>query len=399
MRDDVVEPARRGSWAVAEDGPYRLPASSLLGIPADPAADDVVAALGPQGAARAARDTALAPGAGADAPTLAALVEARLGPVALDRLVAPVTRGVYSLDPGLVDHRRLAPSLAERVAAGSSLTAAVAGMRAAAPPGAAVRGVRGGLWRVAERLEGELERLGVLVRTGTRVDALELDAAADTWVAGTAGPGPSLAARRVLVTVDPASGVRIAGGCAAEVVAPPTIPAVVVALLVQAPELDAFPRGTGALVAASSRAERAPLGVAAKALTHATAKWRWLAEGLPPGTHVLRLSYGPPTPGARGAVTHELDDAVLRELARRDAAAILGVELSPGRVLALDRRAWRLPVPAVRVGRGAELERARERARALPGLALAGTWIDGTGLATVVPASERAVDDLLADPR
>ena len=33
-------------------------------------------------------------------------------------------------------------------------------------------------------------------------------------------------------------------------------------------------------------------GIKAKALTHATAKWDWLADEAGPGTHVLRLSYG-----------------------------------------------------------------------------------------------------------
>ena len=60
---------------------------------------------------------------------------------------------------------------------------------------------------------------------------------------------------------------------------------VLATLVVDSAELDAAPRGTGLLVAPGAS------GIRAKALTHATAKWAWLAEAAGPHRHVLRLSY------------------------------------------------------------------------------------------------------------
>ncbi|MFC0198255.1 hypothetical protein ACFFIR_15400, partial [Microbacterium arthrosphaerae] len=135
-----------------------------------------------------------------------------------------------------------------------SLSGAVAQLRAAAPPGAAVAGIRGGIHRLVPALADDLERRGGDIRLRTRVDDLDaLDGTvviAAPGVAGTTGTG-----RRIdLVT-----------------------------LVVEQEELDAAPRGTGLLVAAG-----APVG--ARALTHATAKWEWLREAAG-GRHVVRLSY------------------------------------------------------------------------------------------------------------
>jgi len=60
---------------------------------------------------------------------------------------------------------------------------------------------------------------------------------------------------------------------------------VVAIAVVDAPDLDHAPRGTGALV------EVGVEGIAARAFTHSSAKWPWLANDLPAGRHVVRLSY------------------------------------------------------------------------------------------------------------
>jgi len=60
-------------------------------------------------------------------------------------------------------------------------------------------------------------------------------------------------------------------------------------LAVRAPELDDAPVSQGLLVAPAPADEQP---VAAKALSHLNVKWPWLADQLPPHTHLLRLSYG-----------------------------------------------------------------------------------------------------------
>jgi len=139
--------------------------------------------------------------------------------------------------------------------------------------------------------------------------------------------------------------------------------------------LDAAPRGTGVLVAPGTP------GVTAKALTHSSAKWAWLADAAG-GRHVVRLSYG--RAGAANPL-EGLDDDGVAALAVADAAALLGVPLERSAVRAVGRSAWRDALSQAAVGQ-------RDRARALeevlesePGLELAGSWLAGTGRASVVP--------------
>ncbi|MGO2112624.1 MAG: NAD(P)-binding protein, partial [Pseudoclavibacter sp.] len=100
---DVVAPETRGSWGHADGEAYPLPKTGLLGIPAHAAAPDVRAAIGIEGAARAAADATLTPDVGERAASLAELARIRMGERVVDRLVAPVARGVYSTDPELLD--------------------------------------------------------------------------------------------------------------------------------------------------------------------------------------------------------------------------------------------------------------------------------------------------------
>lgn len=186
---------------------------------------------------------------------------------------------------------------------------------------------------------------------------------------------------------------------------------VLATLVLDSPALDAAPRGTGVLVA------RAVPGVRAKALTHATAKWGWLAEAAGPGRHVVRLSYGraddersdrhhepqpqPPTvdqPGASATDPLPADLDGLTSLALRDATQILGVPLTPDRLLASARVRWSqsLPVPSAEHRR--TVEQVRTAVGTVPGLAVVGAWVAGNGLASVVPDARATAAALAASP-
>jgi oxygen-dependent protoporphyrinogen oxidase len=160
----------------------------------------------------------------------------------------------------------------------------------------------------------------------------------------------------------------------------------VATLVLDAPDLDAAPRGTGLLVA-----EDAHAGVAAKALTHATAKWAWLADAAGPGRHVVRLSYGQ-TGHANPA--QGIDDDALRALALRDVAALLGVALEPTQVAGFARAVWTNAVSRAARGQAARVDAVREAVAATPGLEATGAWIAGTGLASVVPDAQAAASRL-----
>jgi len=207
-----------------------------------------------------------------------------------------------------------------------------------AAPGSRVAGIRGGIVRLVDELEADLERFGVEVRLNSRVS--ELTSAGLTV-------GRDRLAGQVLVAA-PGGGVE----------ADPGRRLTLVTLVVDQTELDAAPRGTGVLVA-----EGAP-GVEARALTHLTVKWPWLAERAG-GLHALRLSYdGAP------------QDAALR--APRDAAALLGMPI--GRVVDTASVTW---------------ERAAPRRHSVDGIRYVGEAGAGTGLAAVIGQAEAEADELL----
>jgi protoporphyrinogen/coproporphyrinogen III oxidase len=317
---DVVSPEPGTAWVQrARGGAVPLPAAGLLGIPGDLRAPDVVRAVGRRGAWRARFDERLPAAVGSSARTVGDLVAARMGRAVLDTLVAPVARGVYSRDARDLPLDVAAPRLLAALSEHGSLAAAVRALRVAAPAGSLVAGIRGGMFRLVEALAADCARLGVVVETGVRVDEVP--------------PGAVLAAPRA-----------------------PGREVTLVTLVLDAPELDGAPRGSGLLVAPGA-------DVAARALTHLTTKWRWVADILP-GRHVLRLSYDSP-PAAPVAT------------ALADAAAMFGVRLPEplDSTVSTWSRAVSEPDDGRRVGEP----------------------VSGVGLASVIPHAEALAARLLND--
>ncbi|QCU79338.1 FAD-dependent oxidoreductase [Citricoccus sp. SGAir0253] len=405
----VVRPEPTGSWlflpAPAGAGPgraVRAPRVGLLGIPGDLDAPEVAEALGPEALDRARRDLrapvdrwAAAVAGGAPA-TVGAVVADRLGEGVLQRLVAPVVAGVHSADPDTLDLRTVAPGLLEALVEHGSLARAVAAQRAAAPPGALVASLRGGMNTLTAALAAGLRAAGGTVRTGVRATALERSGTG--WTVATDGPGP-LAAARVVVATD--------GPAAWDLLAPLAGPALsgaerpaegagvaLVTVVADAAGLDAAPRGTGLLVSPGVP----PAAVGAKALTHVTAKWAWAREaaaGGPdrphPHRHVLRLSYGrnsdAPDSTAPG---HRTPDAELLARAVADASVLTGVDLSGAVRSSLVVR-WRSALPAATTGHRAAVGAVRGWLDGQPGLDAVGAWLAGTGLAAIVADTRRRI--------
>ena len=215
-----------------------------------------------------------------------------MGARVLDRLVRPVVGGVHAADPDDLAVDAVAPGLPDALRRErGSLARAVRSLRASAPAGSAVQGIAGGLHVLVDALVADIEAHGGTVRTGVTVTSLD-DERADRWVLAT----PSAVDLLGLTVGRPDPGAQVT----------------LVTLVLDAPALDAAPRGTGVLVA------REATDVTAKALTHATAKWAWLAQAAGPGRHVVRLSYG----RAGEDVQPDVD------LALRDASVLLGTPLS-----------------------------------------------------------------------
>lgn len=401
---DIVTPNAAGAWVagVPGVGAAPLPKGGVLGIPDNPWAPDVRRVIGWAGAWRAYLDRVRPPLTIGHEHSLGKLVRSRLGSRVLDRLVAPVTSGVYSARPDDIDVDLAAPGLNAALTRVGSLTGAVADLRArrgnarpadaaasdvsaaaakAPAPGGAVEGIAGGMSRLVDALVSQLAERGVDLRTGVRAE--RLDPRDDGWTVTTSLDEHPLAAHAVIVAL-PEGAARallspvVAGLEGGDPVAPVVE---VVTLVVHAPALDRAPRGTGVLTV--------PGSFTAKALTHSSAKWDWVRDATAPGVHVVRVSFG-----AQGEepATAALSDSAAAALALSEAAAMLGVELPASTLRASHRARYVQSQPATTIGRSARTAAARGAIRAVAGLGATGAWISGTGLAQVVPDARDEAD-------
>ncbi|WP_439693306.1 protoporphyrinogen/coproporphyrinogen oxidase [Curtobacterium sp. SP.BCo] len=327
LGNDVTTPDPRGAWLMTRNGAvHPIPQTGLLGIPGSPMAADVLAVVGQKAALRAQMDSLLPSLVASKATSLGELVRRRMGEQVLDDLVVPIVAGVHSTHPDHLDPDRVAPGLRAALLREGSLARAVLALRARATAGSAVQGIRGGIVRLVDELVADMDTYGVDVRLHTRATAIEEHA---VEVVSVDGSSERLAAEHVLAsTPDPArsapaarSGIEL------------------VTLVVDQPGLDAAPRGTGMLVHPDAA------GVAAKAITHATVKWPWLAEAAS-GRHVLRLSYttADAADGTDVATSLPVDPAdPTGTRATRDASALLGVPIAPSAVVGAARVRWNGP--------------------------------------------------------
>ena len=400
LEGDLVVPAAGSAWVQMPGRAHPLPRSGMLGIPASPWAPDVRRSIGLLGALRATADRLLparfglgpvrgatgatgSAGPAGPAVSLGRLVRVRLGRRVLDRLVAPVVVGVHSAHPDDLDLDALLPTVRGLIAEHGSLGAAVSRLRAASPAGSAVASLVGGMNRLVTALAEDVTTLRVEIRTDSRVEMIA--AGDDGWQVLTTG-GPITAEAVVLAVPGPVAATLLAD--LVPQAAPPealaTTGVVLATLVVDAPALDCAPRGTGVLVS-----DGVP-GVRAKALTHATAKWAWLAEAAGPGRHVLRLSYG------RADVLPTGAPANLGAVALADAAALLGVPLVAEQVVDFTRTSWLGGVPHARPGHRALVGTVRTALAELPGLHACGAWLGGTGLVAVVEDARSTAAQVLA---
>ncbi|PZU41096.1 MAG: protoporphyrinogen oxidase [Microbacterium sp.] len=397
LADRVVVPAGGRAWlaGIPGVGAAPMPAGGVLGIPENPFAPEVRRVIGWSGSWRAYLDRLRPVLTIGHEHSLGALVRSRMGRAVLERLVAPVVQGVYSAEPDTIDVDAAAPGLNAALTRVGSLSGAVAVLRGerdpALAPGSAVEGLVGGMRSLVDALHARLVGLGVDIRTGARVDGLSAASGANDrpgWSVTVLedapenrdAAAPAIAADAVIVaTEEIVARALLAPAVPGLAPQPDHEPPVVdvVTLVLDTPALDAAPRGSGVLTVPGSHR--------AKALTHASAKWAWVGESARaarPHRHVVRVSFG--SQGEPPA-TADLDGAAAIELAREQAAQLLGVDLSARDVVAGHIERYAQSQPASVIGRAARVAAARTQVHAVPGLAVVGAWIAGTGLAQVVP--------------
>lgn len=344
LGDDVVSPTTSPAWVVAPGLAYPLPATGWLGIPTRPLDKDVRRVIGSAAALHASLESHRPLGTVAEDVTVGALVRSRLGDEIAERLVTPVLQGVYSRPIDALPLAAIDPTLPTQLRRAGSLTALAGARRAASPAGSAVEGIRGGVWRLTEALAGDLRAYGGHIVTHAPVERIERSD--DAWHI-TAGGG-RVVADRVVIAVPTAAARGLLDRPGDEVEKRVAI----VTLVLNAPDLDGGPRGTGVLAIG---------GVTrAKALTHSTAKWPWLAAAAA-GRHVVRLSYALDDP-SEDVGAHALGDA----------ARLLGVELAPSAVVAAATVTWLDSAPSAVSDREPR-----------PGLHLVGSAAGLSGLAAI----------------
>jgi oxygen-dependent protoporphyrinogen oxidase len=373
-----------------------------------------------------------------------------MGAAVLENLVAPVTTGVYSASPDDLDVAIAAPGLNQAITRAGSLSGGVDLLRTSAKPGSAVGGLLGGMTRLVDALAADARARGATLCTGAEAIGLRAwddgsdgeeadpaggDTGADAAVAasvddvfgegaspsggdGSASPvpGASVGARAqarpwrwrvtlaggatvdadaVLVAVPAAQALRLLGQASAalsslaELEWPAASTVDIVTIVLDDHRLDAAPRGTGVLVAGTVPQR----DVAAKAMTHVTAKWPWVARLLPAGRHVLRLSYGrvgSPSP------LEGLDESEVLNRALADASTLLNIPLVESSVVGSDAVRWVDAVPAAAKGQRARIDRVRAELERVDSLEAAGAWLTGTGLASVVPDASKAAERIRA---
>ena len=422
LADRVVTPQAGGAWlaGIPGVGAAPLPVGGILGIPSNPFQEDVRRIIGWSGVWRAYLDRVRPPLTIGHQLSLGKLVASRMGAKVRDRLVAPVTTGVYSASPDDVDIDVAAPGLNAALTRVGSLSGAVEELRGPTPdapakaPGSAVEGLIGGMSTLVDALAEDLVSLGATVRTGVQVQSVRKDGSAwsieaetepvadlaetaaddaDPLVAelhaeevSVSEPVIEQIAADAVIIATPESTARALLAAAVPALKnaePATSPEIeIITLLLDAPELDAAPRGTGVLTVPGSHT--------AKALTHSTAKWAWVREAAG-ARQVVRVSFG-----AQGepAATAGLSDDDAADLARSEAAALLGVALAPASVIAAHRGRFVQSQPASIIGAGERRAAARAAVQAIPGIAAVGAWLAGTGLAQVIPDARDEADRL-----
>ncbi|MCH6469567.1 protoporphyrinogen oxidase [Sinomonas terrae] len=398
LASEIVAPHPSGAWVQLPRGAEELPKAGILGIPSNPWDPEVRSALGLWGSLRASLDRYLPTRPPTDQASVAAVVRSRMGKRVLERLVAPVVGGVHSADPELLDIDMVAPGLRALMAERGSLAAAVAAqrersaVRSGAKAGSAVAGIRGGMNRLVDALVERLADDGVTLLSGQRAE--RLDHSGETWHVGTAaadGAAQTFDAELVVVALGGPAAVELLSDAVPQLAGHEPVPGPevkLVTLVLDKPELDARPRGTGVLVAPQSP------GLQAKALTHATAKWSWLAEQAGPGTHVVRLSYGRAEDAGRPLDDGPETDDELFRAALADASILLTVPVAPEDVLGWDVVRWEGALPFATVGHRERVGEIRRLIAAQPGLAVVGGWAAGNGLASVVPDARKQAGEL-----
>lgn len=375
-------PTAASPRVLVEGEPRRLP-PSLQGIPTDPVA--LRPLLTPDAAAYAETEPDRPAPPLAHDVTIGSYVDERFGAEVTDRLLEPLLGGVYAGRSRTLSFEAVAPALFAAAREGGSLAGHA---RAALRPGAGpvFAGLVGGVHGVVDALVAQLGEAGVELRTSTT--ATDLRRVGDQLVVTTSGG--DVRADAVLLAVPAPAASRLLGGVAAgapvlaDLAALPYASVAVVSMIVR----GLVPTDSGLLV---------PPGElpSVKALTYSSAKWAWVGER-------VRAAYGDDVAALRASVGRagdvgvlQVDDATLVRRTFAETSTLPGWERAD--LLDATVTRWGGGLPQYGLGHRPLVERLRLAVAGVPGVAVAGAYLDGVGVPACLAGADAAVLKLVAD--
>lgn len=303
LGDDIVSPSGLAARIIGPTATTTIP-EGIFGIPRDLNDPLVQEAVGQEAVDRArSLDSRPLP---ATFATLSAgqMVRERLGDIFLTHLVEPVIAGVHGVGADALDADVVFPRVVSAAMATGSLVSAVDRVRGSRPsPGQAVATIRGGMFRLTDRLAALVTEGGGQLMTGTRVGTVTSDNG--VWVVDTSAG--VLVAHRLTLANGPAGQLELLRGALGRRINPPGSAAdshIIIAHVISE-ALSDFPLGSGALVSNERHS-------VIRATTHINAKWRYQREVLPENHHLIRFSTH--APRARSASVEDVVTTGLRDL-------------------------------------------------------------------------------------
>ncbi|SER35250.1 protoporphyrinogen oxidase [Microlunatus flavus] len=367
---------------LVEGEPRPIP-PSLQGVPVDPAALRPLLTAGAAAYAEAEPDRP-APPLPNDLP-IGAYVDERFGPEVTDRLLEPLLGGVYAGRSRTLSFASVAPALFAAARTGGSLAGHA---RASLRPGAGpvFAGLVGGVHALVDALVERLGQEGADLRLRTTATALRR---VGTGVVVTTSAGAVEADVVVLAAPAPATSRLLAGvlpGTAA-LAALEDVPYASVAVVTMVVR-GLAPADSGLLV---------PPGQlpTVKALTYSATKWGWVGDQ-------VRAAYGDDVTALRVSVGRAGEAEVLQvddeTLVRRSLAEVSGL---PGwedaQLVDAAVSRWGGGLPQFRVGHVDLVDELRRELQGVPGVALAGAYLDGVGLPACLASADAAAEKVLSD--
>ncbi|WP_409485001.1 protoporphyrinogen oxidase [Arsenicicoccus dermatophilus] len=312
-------------------------------------------------------------------------VRERFGREIAEAFVDPMLGGLHSGDIDRLSLRSASPMLARVAESGRSLTLSVRTRRTGPSVAPSMFATwPGGLDTLVDAL---LAGTDVQVRCGQSVRSVMPEP--DGARAVTLASGQVHRADAVVLAVNAAVAARLlepacpdAAAALAQVRSATLATALVAVPRADAQACDAVRTGTGVMIPST-------LGLRLKAATFLSSKWPQHAPTPEHDTVLLRLSAG----RAGSSLVDDHTDDELLTMMLTDLATLTGLRTTP--VTTLVHR-WPGTAPQLEVGHGERLGAARAAlARDLPGVALAGASIDGSGISGCVTSAEQAARHLL----